>query len=53
MARVRVRHDTRLEYITSEWSWSCIRRQQIGVVEAKMVGDVSGALEVRENWVFK
>ena len=35
MARVRVRHDIRLEYVTSELPWSCMRGQQLGVVEAK------------------
>jgi len=42
MARVRVRHDIRLEYVTSELPWSCMRGQQLGVVEAKR----------RREWLF-
>jgi len=37
MMRVRVCHDIRLEYITSEFPWSCIGRQQLGIVEAKIM----------------
>jgi len=43
MARVRVCHDITLEYITSELQWSCIRGQQLGVVEAKIVDGWSPA----------
>jgi len=42
MARVRVHHDIRLEYITSELPWSCIRGQQLGV-EVKIVDGGSPA----------
>ena len=43
MMRVRVRHDIRLEYITSDFPWSCIGRQQLGIVEAKIVDGGSPA----------
>jgi len=43
MMRVRVRHDIRFEYITSELPWSCIGRQQLGIVEAKIVDGGSPA----------
>jgi len=40
MARVRVLHDIRLEYIMSELPWACparYRGQYLGAVEAKRV----------------
>ena len=52
--RVRVRHDIKLEYITSELLWSCIRGQQLGVVEAEIVdGGSPVSLHARERGLQK